>query len=139
MLGQIVGAVAARRVVLLGSSVAGGLRAALAECLRRPLQQLILFLIPAAALVAVVVPTAAATASTWDRVRIAIAESVGPIEGIATVSLFVGLWLGGLVLVSMVCAWRAAAWTLDAEQRTFGVTVDTRPGDWSDAESSGTL
>ena len=53
--------------------------------------------------------------------------------------LFVALWLGGLVLVSMVCAWRAAAWTLDAEQRTFGVTVDTRPGDWSDAESSGTL
>jgi len=137
--GQIVGAVAARRVVLLGSTVAGGLRAALAECLRRPLQQFILFFVPAAALVAVVLPTAAATASTWDRVRIAIADSVGPVEGIATVCLFVALWLGGLVLVSMICAWRAAAWTLDAEQRTFGVTVDTRPGDWSDAESSGTL
>jgi hypothetical protein len=55
------------------------------------------------------------------------------------VSVFVGLWLGGLVLVSMVCAWRAAAWTLDAEQRTFGVTPETLPGDWSDVEPSGSL
>ena len=139
VLGQILGAVAARRVVLVGSTAIGGLRSALAECVRRPLQQVVLFLVPTLALVAVVVPTAAATASTWDRVRIAIAESAGPVEGISTVSLFVGLWLGGLVLVSMVCAWRAAAWTLDAEQRTFGVTPDTLPGDWSDAEPSGTL
>lgn len=137
--GQIVGAVAARRVVLIGSSVGGGLRAALAECIRRPLQSLVLFVVPLTALLAVLLPTAAATTSTWDRTRVAIAESVGALEGIATVCLFVGLWLGGLVLVSMVCAWRAAAWTLDAEQRTFGVTPPVRPGDWSDPESSGTL
>ena len=139
VLGQIVGAVAARRVVISGVSVAGGLRNALAECLRRPLQQLLLFFVPALALVAVVVPTAAATASTWGRVQVAIAESAGPLEGIVTVCVFVGLWLGGLVLVAMVCAWRAAAWTLDAEQRTFGVTPGTLPGDWSDPESSATL
>jgi hypothetical protein len=137
--GQIVGAVAARRVVLIGSSVGGGLRAALAECIRRPLQSLVLFVVPLTALLAVLLPTAAATTSTWDRARVAIAESVGALEGIATVCLFVGLWLGGLVLVSMVCAWRAAAWTLDAEQRTFGVTQPVRPGDWSDQEPSGTL
>ena len=139
ILGQVVGAMAARRIVIRGTTVLGGLRGALAECIRRPLQQLVLFAVPALALIAVVVPTAAATASTWDRVRIAIADSVGAVEGIATVCLFVGLWLGGLVLVSMVCSWRAAAWTLDAEQRTFGVTPDTLPGDWSDAEPSGTL
>ncbi len=137
--GQIVGAVAARRVVLVGASAGGALRAALAEVVRRPFQLLALFLVPTAALIAVVVPTAAATASTWQRVRIAIAESAGALEGLATVSLFVGLWLGGLVLVSMVCAWRAAAWTLDAEQRTFGVTPPALPGDWPDAESSGSL
>jgi len=38
-----------------------------------------------------------------------------------------------------VCAWRAAVWTLDAEQRTFGVTGPVRPGDWSDPEASATL
>ena len=103
---------AARRIVIVGTSIGGGLKAALAESVRRPLQQLVLFVVPAVALLAVVLPTAAATTSTWDRVRIAIAESVGAIEGILTVSVFVGLWLGGLVLVSMVCAWRAAAWTL---------------------------
>jgi hypothetical protein len=137
--GQVAGAVAARRVVLVGASAGGGLRAALGEFVRRPVQLLVLFLVPTAALVAVVVPTAAATASTWDRVRIAIAESAGPLEGIATVSVFVGLWLGGLLLVSMVSAWRAAAWTLDSEQRTFGVTPEAHPGDWSDTEPSGTL
>lgn len=139
VLGQIVGAIAARRIVIAGTSIGGGLKAALAESVRRPLQQLVLFAVPAVVLLAVVLPTAAATTSTWDRVRIAIAESVGAIEGILTVSVFVGLWLGGLVLVSMVCAWRAAAWTLDTEQRTFGVTPETLPGDWSDAEPSGTL
>ncbi len=139
ILGQILGAMAARRVVLFGTSTAGGLRTALAECLRRPAQVLVLFLVPALALVAVLLPTAAATSSTWDRARIAIAEPVGAVEGILTVCAFVGLWLGGLVLVSMVCAWRAAVWTLDAEQRTFGVTGPVRPGDWSDPEASATL
>jgi hypothetical protein len=139
ILGQIVGAMAARRVVLVGASTAGSLRSALAECIRRPLQVLTLFVVPALTLVAVLVPTAAATSSTWERTRIAIAESVGAVEGLLTVCAFVGLWLGGLVLVSMVCAWRAAAWTLDAEQRTFGVSRPVPTGDWSDPEPSGTL
>lgn len=137
--GQIVGAVAARRIVIVGMSAAGSLRTALVESIRRPLQMVVLFIVPAAALLAVVVPTAAAAASTWDRVRIAIADSAGALEGMVTVSAFVGLWLGGLALVSVVCAWRAAVWTLDAEQRTFGVTPPTQPGGWSDEEPSGTL
>lgn len=137
--GQVLGAVAARRIVLIGASVGGGLRRAVVEVLKRPLQHLAFFGVPAVALLAVVIPVAAATASTWDRVRIAIAESAGALEGILTVCVFVGLWLGGLALVSMVCAWRAAVWTLDAEQRTFGVTPEALPGDWSDVESSGTL
>jgi len=137
--GQIVGAVAARRVVIVGASTAGSLRMAFAESVRRPLQLIVLFLVPAAALVAVVVPASAAAASTWDRVRVAVSESAGAVEGMVTVSVFVGLWLGGLALVSMVCAWRAAAWTLDAEQRTFGVTPPTQPGDWSETGSSGNL
>ena len=137
--GQILGAMAARRVVLRGAGWAGSLRGALAEWIRRPLQVIVLYVVPALALLAVLVPTAAATSSTWDRARIAIGEPVGAVEGILTVCAFVGLWLGGLVLVSMVCAWRAAAWTLDAEQRTFGVSRPVRPGDWSDPEASGTL
>jgi len=138
-IGQILGAIAARRVVLLGSSTAGAVRSALAESIRRPLQVVILFVVPTLALLAVLLPTAAATSSTWERARIAIAEPVGAVEGILTVCAFVGLWLGGLVLVSMVCAWRASVWTLDAEQRTFGVSRPVPPGDWSDPELSGTL
>jgi hypothetical protein len=139
IVGQIIGAMAARRIVLLGASWTGGLRSAIAECLRRPIQVLVLFVVPVLALLAVLLPTAAATSSTWDRARIAIGEPVGALEGILTVCAFVGLWLGGLVLVSMVCAWRAAVWTLDAEQRTFGVSAPVRPGDWSDPEASATL
>ena len=139
VIGQIVGAMAARRVVLFGASTMGALRSAVAECLRRPIRVLGLFLVPALALLAVLLPTAAATSSTWERARIAIGQPVGAVEGILTVCAFVGLWLGGLVLVSMVCAWRAAAWTLDAEQRTFGVSGPAHPGDWSEPEASGTL
>jgi len=100
------------------------------ELIRRPVRAIVLFAVPTLVLLAVLGPTVAATSSTWDRVRIAIAESAGTTEGIFTVLAFVGLWLGGLLLVSVVCAWRAAVWTLDAEQRTFGVTPPVPPGDW---------
>ena len=35
-----------------------------------------------------------------------------PLEVLLAVVLFVSLWVVGLVLTSVVCAWRAAVWTV---------------------------
>ena len=71
--------------------------------------------------VAVVVPTAAATASTWDRVRIAIADSVGPVEGIATVCLFVALWLGWVRRLGRFGFYGAFALAVTASVQLVGI------------------
>jgi hypothetical protein len=47
-------------------------------------------------------------------VRVALTEDVGPVITILTLTVFVGLWAGGLVLAAAMTAWRAAAWTVDA-------------------------
>jgi apolipoprotein N-acyltransferase len=64
-----------------------------------------------------------------------------PLRLLVTVTAFVGLWIVGLVLIGVVCAWRAAVWTLAevAREGTFGGFGDRRPGHWRLARSSATL
>ena len=128
VLGQILGAMAARRIVLVGTSI--GRRPESRAGRVRPS--------PAPAAGPVHRPGAGPARGPRPDGRGDLLDvGSGPDRhrrigrrdrGDRYVSLFVGLWLGGLVLVSMVCAWRAAAWTLDAEQRTFGVTPDDPTG-----------
>ena len=42
-----------------------------------------------------------------------------PLPTLLTVVAFVGLWIVGLVLIGVVCGWRAAVWTV-AEVRRGG-------------------
>ena len=60
------------------------------------------------------------------------------IRVLVSVVLFVAVWIVGLVLTAVVCAWRAAVWTMAdvLERRTFGGSSDRRPGDWRDHRSS---
>ena len=60
---------------------------------------------------------------------------------VLTLIAFVALWIGGLALVGMTSAWRAAVWTLDVgyEARTFGGSTEPRPGDWKPDPQSATL
>lgn len=65
MIGEIVGAMAARRIALGGDRVAAALRAALLTSLRHPLATLARFLLPTLALLVVLAPSALAAASAW--------------------------------------------------------------------------
>ena len=60
---------------------------------------------------------------------------------LVTVVAFVGLWIVGLLLIGVVCAWRAAIWTVleVAGEGTFGGSADRRPGHWRLGRSSATL
>jgi len=77
VLGEIVGAIAARRIVLAGEGVAAALRGAIATGLRHPLRTLIRFGLPAAVLALVLGPSVVAAGSAWSAVDGALARATG--------------------------------------------------------------
>ncbi len=114
MLGQALGAVAARRVVLArgGTGTRQAVRDALGTLAGRPLAVLADFWLPTLALGLALAPSAVAAASASDVVREAMSTPDDPVRLSLAVVLFVSLWVVGLVLTGVVCAWRAAVWTV---------------------------
>ena len=141
LLAEVIGGVAARRIVLEGASISGGLRGAVADVVRRPLRTLVVFGIPAVAFLLVLIPAAGAASVAWGGLRDALVDRDG-LVAIVLLFVFVAIWAGGLALAGMAAAWRQAAWTVDAVgrgHRTFGGSGVRRPGDWMAGGGSGTL
>ena len=116
--GEIVGGIAARRVVLGGSRVTRALREAVEAAARHPLGVLVGFWVPTAGLVLVVVPSVVVAAAAWGAVRATTRSPGDPIGSTLAVVLFVTLWLLGLALIAVVAAWRGTVWSiLDQEYR----------------------
>jgi hypothetical protein len=138
---EVLGAIAARRIVLLGEPTLRALRGALVTTVRRPLTVLVRFLLPTLALVVVVAPSALAASSAWAAVRSVLGERADPLAILLVVVLFVVLWVVGLLLTAVVCAWRAAVWTVAvvAEEGTFGGSSDRQKGHWRHDPTSATL
>jgi hypothetical protein len=112
MLGQTVGAIAARRIAFGGGGTLRALGGAVSTLLRRPLTVLADFWLPTLALALVLAPSALAGVSTLDLVKLALGSPGDAAEPFLAVVLFVSIWLVGLVLTGLVCAWRAAVWTV---------------------------
>jgi hypothetical protein len=111
-IGQTLGAVAARRLVLARGEITVALRDATLTLLRRPIVVLADFWLPTVALALALAPSALAASSAGDVVREAMSTPNDPLELFLAVVLFVSLWVVGLVLTSVICAWRAAVWTI---------------------------
>ena len=141
MIGEIVGAMAARSVVLARAGVVAALRSAIGCCLRHPLSTLARFWVPTIGLAIVILPSAVATASAGAAVGAALDRPGDPLRVLGAVVTLVFLWLVGLLLASVMSAWRAAVWTMAevAGEGTFGGSADRRPGDWRPDASSGNL
>ena len=118
MVGQTVGAIAARRIALGGCGTFGALGEALSTMLRRPLTVLADFWLPSLALALALAPSALAAASAADVVRAAMSSPADPLELFLAVVLFVCLWMVGLALTGVICAWRAAVWTVGFGERS---------------------
>lgn len=140
MAGEIVGAIAARRIALTDDGVARALLAAVGECLRHPLSVLARFWIPTFVLGLVVVSSALASAAAWSATGDALVDG-DPLRVFVSVVALVFVFAVGLVLLGVVCAWRAAIWTIAEaiRQGTFGGPIDRRSGDWRTEGSSATL
>jgi hypothetical protein len=132
LLGEAIGAMATRRVALRGQTARTALRAAITRFARAPLRPTLLAVIPTIVLVGVIALTGIAAGAALDALRsgFALGDTTG--GTIALLVVFVGLFAGGLVLIALTTAWRAAIWTLDAsaqESGTFGGGGGTRTGD----------
>jgi hypothetical protein len=138
---EIVGAQAARHIVLSRASVGGALRHALATLIRHPVSSLVRFSLPTVVLLLALWPSALASAAGLDAIDAVLGGRPDPLGVLLTVVAFVSLWAVSLLLVGVICAWRAAVWTVAEMTRegTFGGSSDRRPGDWRADESSATL
>jgi hypothetical protein len=126
--GEVVGAIGARRIVLRGDGSRGALRAGVRRFVREPARMIVLGVASTASLVIVLAVTGLAVGATWNALGAAL--SIGDLSPATTLLLlvFVALFSGGLVLLGLVCAWRAAIWTVDMGG-TFGGGSATRSGD----------
>jgi len=138
LIGEILGGLAARRVVQAGESPPRALRSALGHMGRRPIRTLVQALVPLVALALVVVPSAAAAAAAWTAIRATLADGLPAPLTLGAVLLLVVVWGGQLVLLGLVAAWRSAVWTIEVDG-TFGGVGARRVGDWYPAAGSGTV
>ena len=110
ILGEILGAVAARRIALDDDQVGGALRAAV-RVGQHPLAAL------AGSCCRRLPWRSSSSRRRSPRARpgrrsAGHSEAGDPLTVVVTVVLFVGLWVAGLFLVAIVSAWRAAVWTV---------------------------
>jgi hypothetical protein len=112
ILGETVGALAARRIVLGESSVWRALQGSILAIGRRPIKVFSGFIVPTLGLVLVLVPAASAASASWTAVRAALQGPGEAFWGALLVVVFVCLWMVGLALVAVISAWRAAVWTV---------------------------
>ena len=136
LLAEIVGAIAARRIVLAGDGVRCGLGGGLRTLRARPGRSIGLAAVSALILIVVLAITAIATGTAWDALRGALADGDASVGTSLILVLFVALFAGSLVLIGLVSAWRSALWTADllaaagsGTDGTFGGGDGTRTGD----------
>lgn len=130
-LGELIGGLAVRRIVLGGSTVVTALRESVLTAVRRAPVVLVGFLVPAAGLAVVLLPSAAAAATAWGVVRAAMGSSATVVGSTVAVMIFVALWLVGLVLIGVTCAWRAAVWSVierEGSKRSRGTAIESTTG-----------
>ncbi len=128
LVGETIGVLAARRVVLLGEGVARSLRGGLGRFLRHPARSLAMSTLTTTVVVVVLVLTSLAVAAAWDGIRASLALDDGWLAPVLLVVTFVALFAVGLVLLGVVAAWRSAAWTVELAG-TFGAPHGARTGD----------
>jgi hypothetical protein len=138
LLGETVGGIAARRVVLLGDRVPSALGRATIRLLRHPLRCLALAAVPLVVLLLVLVAVGLAGSATWDALRATLSFGADGVTALVLVVVLVALFAGGLVLIGAISAWRAAVWTVDWAG-TFGGAGYDPEGQWNSGVDSATL
>lgn len=137
LIGELVGGLAARRIVLDGEAPVPAVIAAAREVLRRPRSTLGTWLVTSSLLLVILGVTVGAASIGWTRVIIVLSDRpIDPLAVSISVLLFVSIWLAALALGGLFTALRGSVQTFEyvrwrTPTGTFGASMHHRPGDWS--------
>jgi hypothetical protein len=110
---EAAGGLAVRHVVLGGEAIVPALRHGWLDLVQRPSSAIGTLVVTDVAVVAAVLVSAVAAGAAWSWARFEILDREAAAGAVAVIVL-AAVWLGGLVLVSAVVAWRSVAWTAEA-------------------------
>ena len=164
ILGELVGGMAVRRIVLGGESVLGSVLRSAVGLVCRPAGGLVAPLVTTAVLAIDLAAILTVVMLVWTEVRTRIADPFA--EPLATALALVTLgaaWCLALLVTGLIDAWRSAAMTFEVERTvatptawstatdeggsqagppsggTFGASAHRLPGDWSADDPGGSL
>lgn len=154
-LGETAGGLAARRIVVDGTPILRAVGAGWMDLARHGMTSLLTLALTTIGLGLAVIPALLAASFGWRFVRLS-ARSGLSVEVVLAVTVFVMIWIGGLVIAAAAIAWRSHAWTAEwlrwrvpAPSRsgppgghqpgTIGQGEGHDRGDWSAPGGSGTL
>ena len=163
VLGELVGGMAVRRLVLGGESVPGAVLRSAIGLVRRPGGALIAPLVTTIVLIVDLGAVLAVVMLLWSGLRIRLVHPVDEplLTGLALLT-FGAAWCLALLVTGFIDAWRSAAMTFEAERTagiglrsaatrdggsqpgssstgTIGASAPRRPGDWSADDRGGSL
>lgn len=117
LVGEAIGALAARRVVLLGRGAAGALVSAVGASIRSPLRIGATALLATIGSVIALVPVIGLLMAAWSATRTLVLGDLG-LVALPAIVLLVLAFCAALVVAGLASAWRSALWTAeDLRQR----------------------
>jgi hypothetical protein len=122
--GEVVGGLALRHLAW-GASLSGAMGRAVRTVIRPA--GLVTFALTSAALVAVIAGGATAAGIAWDHLRIVLVDGGNANEVRLALVVFSLTWVAAAWLLSLVLAWRSAAWTFEVARQMPGRTLE--PGE----------
>lgn len=114
LLGEALGGLAARAIVLQGRPAARAVAAAVASLVLHPLSAGVALASTSVALVALVAPPLGGSALAWDRLGHRLQAAPDPPAILAATLVFAGIWLAGLLAAALATTLRSSIWTWHA-------------------------
>lgn len=122
LVGQLLGALAARRLAIHGGPALRAVGWAVARAVTQPVSTIVAFLLPLIVSYAVIAPLLVGAALAWRAVGEMLRRDLELSVVLAGLGLFLAIWTSGLLFAGLAAAWRSFALTLEV------IRVDvTRP------------
>jgi hypothetical protein len=112
-LGEIVGGIAVRRVVMHGDAVVPALGHAVGHVIRRPVTTALTTMLGIVGLAIAIGPALVATGVAVSGMQARLIEGHEWFATAVSVVAFVGVWFGGLVLGAVASSWRGLLWSVE--------------------------
>lgn len=162
ILGELVGGLAVRRIVLADEPVVGAVVRSAIDLVRRPVGALIMPLATIAILVIDLAAVLAAVVLVWTEVRMRLVRPLDePLATALSLATLGAAWCLALLVTGLIDAWRSVAMTFELEREaavaarriggdeggtesgsaagTIGAPTHRLPGDWSADDRGGSL